>query len=58
LVRQAIFLDHGILDLKIINALENLRPIPDPENISKADNYDEQEFKKKYCIDHIAFQQK
>lgn len=43
------FLDHGILDLKIINALENLRPMLGPENISKADNYDEEEFKSKYC---------
>jgi hypothetical protein len=43
------FLDHGILDLKIINALENLRPMLGPENISKADNYDEEEFKRKYC---------
>jgi hypothetical protein len=42
------FLDHGILDLKIINALENLRPIEGIENLSKADIYDEQEFTKKY----------
>ena len=32
---------------KIINALENLRPMKGPENISKADNYDEKEFKLK-----------
>lgn len=42
------FLDHNILDLKIINALDNLRPMLGPENISKADNYDEKEFKNKY----------
>ena len=36
------------LDLKIINALENLRPMKGPENISKADNYDKEEFKNKY----------
>jgi hypothetical protein len=40
------FLDAGIYDLKIINCLPNLRPIPGPENLSKADKYDEEEFKK------------
>lgn len=39
------FLDHGILDLKLINALSNLRPMPGKENLSKADKYDEKEFK-------------
>jgi len=43
------FLDHGILDIKKINSLENLRPIPGPDNILKADIYDEEEFKNKYC---------
>lgn len=38
------FLDHGIFDLKVINALGNLRPIPGRENLSKADKYDEKEF--------------
>lgn len=38
------FLDHGILDLKLINRLDNLRPIVGPENLSKADKYDEKEF--------------
>lgn len=38
------FLDHGILDLKLINALDNLRPMVGPENIAKADKYDEKEF--------------
>jgi hypothetical protein len=42
------FLDHGILDLKVINALENLRPIKGFENLSKADEYSEEEFKNKY----------
>ena len=42
------FLDHGILDLKIINALDNLRPMKSKENISKADNYDKEKFIKKY----------
>lgn len=40
------FLDHGILDLKVINRLDNLRPIPGPENLSKADKYDEKEFQR------------
>jgi hypothetical protein len=39
------FIDHNILDLKIINALENLRPLAGPDNLSKADKYDEAEFK-------------
>lgn len=38
------FLDHDILDLRIINCLDNLRPCPGPENLSKADKYDEKEF--------------
>jgi hypothetical protein len=40
------FLDHDILDLSVINHLSNLRPMPGPENLSKADKYDEQDFKK------------
>jgi hypothetical protein len=42
------FLDHDILDLKIINALENLRPMKGPDNISKADNYNKEKFVEKY----------
>ena len=38
------FLDHGILDLKIINKLDNLRPMLGPENVAKADKYDLKEF--------------
>lgn len=38
------FLDHGIFDLKLINALDNLRPMAGPENLSKADKYDEEAF--------------
>lgn len=38
------FLDHNIKDMKIINALDNLRPISILENLSKADNYDKLEF--------------
>lgn len=47
------FLDHNILDLKIINALDNLRPMKGKENISKADSYDPEEFKSKYLINKI-----
>ena len=42
------FLDHGIFDLKIINALNNLRPMAGPENLSKSDKYDLAEFQK--CV--------
>jgi hypothetical protein len=42
------FLDHNILDLKIINSLDNLRPMAGVENISKADVYDKEEFVRKY----------
>lgn len=38
------FLDHGVFDLKAINALNNLRPCLGPENLSKADKYNEKEF--------------
>jgi hypothetical protein len=38
------FLDHGIMDLKLINALDNLRPLAGLENLSKADKYDKKEF--------------
>lgn len=38
------FLDHGVTDLKVINALDNLRPLPGPENLSKGDQYDKREF--------------
>jgi hypothetical protein len=38
------FLNHGVKDLTLINKLCNLQPLPGPENISKADSYDEREF--------------
>lgn len=38
------FLDHGIHDLRLINHLSNLRPMPGKRNLSKADKYDEKEF--------------
>ena len=39
------FVDHGISDLKIINALDNLQPLSQKENCSKQDTYDLKEFK-------------
>lgn len=38
------FLDHGIRDIKLINALENLQPMIGSENISKGDGYDKLHF--------------
>lgn len=38
------FLDHDVTDPKIINCLDNLRPLSVSENSSKADNYDEKQF--------------
>jgi hypothetical protein len=40
------FLDHNILDLKLINNLDNLMPIEGVENLSKANKYDEKSFLK------------
>lgn len=40
------FLDNGISDLKIINALDNLRPLDSQSNLSKNAKYDKQEFQK------------
>ena len=34
------FLDFGILDIRLINSLENLRPLAATENKSKSDKYD------------------
>jgi hypothetical protein len=38
------FLDHGITDLSLINALDNLRPLDAKENLCKNCKYDKQEF--------------
>lgn len=38
------FIDHNILDLKIINSLDNLRPMVGPENVLKSDTYDKKQF--------------
>jgi hypothetical protein len=40
------FVKHGIFDLKIINHLENLRPLGAWENMSKHDKYDPDEFRR------------
>lgn len=38
------FIEHGILDIKLINSLDNLQPLEDKENISKGDKYDKDKF--------------
>lgn len=40
------FIDYDIFDLKLINCLENLRPITAKENCSKNDRYDCADFEK------------
>ncbi len=40
------FLDYGIDDPKIVNALENLRPLPTIENLRKNKFYNKEEFEK------------
>jgi len=39
------FVEHGVTDLKVINALDNLQPILKENNLLKSDNYDKKEFK-------------
>lgn len=38
------FLDHGILDIKLINCLENLQPMSQKENLTKHAKYDKISF--------------
>ena len=38
------FLDHGIYDIKLINSLDNLQPMRAFQNISKGDNYNNEDF--------------
>ena len=38
------FLSHGITDVKIINGLDNLRPLSSGDNVRKSDTYNEQDF--------------
>jgi hypothetical protein len=40
------FAEHGITDLKIINALDNLQPILASDNILKSNKYNKEEFDK------------
>jgi hypothetical protein len=52
------FIDHGISDPRIINALDNLRPCKPFDNLSKGDWYNEEHFVT-YCQKHgIQLQQK
>jgi hypothetical protein len=39
------FLHYGITDLKIINCLENLQPLPSGVNLSKSGKYDDATFR-------------
>jgi len=38
------FVEHNILDTKLINCLDNLQPLSEFDNLSKADKYDKEEF--------------
>ena len=38
------FVEHGITDPKIINALDNLQPLDAKENLTKSDTYNKQDF--------------
>jgi len=40
------FLNYGIKDLRLINCLENLRPLSCRENMEKGDRYNKEEFEK------------
>lgn len=40
------FIDYDIQDLKLINCLENLRPIVAKDNLIKGDKYDRDDFEK------------
>lgn len=39
------FIDHGVTDARLINALDNLQPITQWENNSKKDKYNKKDFK-------------
>jgi len=56
------FVEHGITDLKIINALDNLQPIVRKDNLRKGSKYDEEKFINyivmKYGTDLIEVQKK
>lgn len=38
------FLEHGITDIKLINALDNLQPLSQKDNLVKSDKYNKKEF--------------
>ena len=46
------FLDHGIEDLQLINALDNLQPLEGSINIAKGDRYDVAEFQE-WLTNHV-----
>lgn len=49
------FLDYGVKDVKVINALENLQPLSASDNLSKNDKYDPEEFEKWLIARDVAF---
>lgn len=52
------FIDYGIKDVKIINALDNLRPLSRTENLSKNDSYNIVEFEAYLRTINIPFESK
>lgn len=50
------FLDYGITDLKIVNALDNLRPISPEENYKKYYNYSIKEFEAWLLSKNVKFE--
>jgi len=38
------FFEHGVLDIKLVNHLDNLHPMNAGENLSKHDKYDKRAF--------------
>lgn len=46
------FIDHGIHDVRLVNCLDNLRPLSAFDNMSKNDKYDEKAFKE-WVTDHL-----
>lgn len=44
------FIDHGIIDVSVINALSNLQPLSAQENMKKKDHYNRQMFRSTYDL--------
>ena len=50
------FIDYGITDVRIINALENLQPLSARSNWSKAGSYDREKFEKYLSSQGVTFE--